>query len=148
MSEEINDVVRAKRFELMDDEGQVRAFLDTGPADEALLTFYESDGEAFRVSLGINQEGTAQLNLFDNQKTSRVQVATQAAGKLTLVTLSDEFGMGRVQLSLFSDGRTGLAVSDQWGVTRATFQVTEDGQPGLYFHDEDGNLIEGGSDSP
>ena len=80
MSEDINDVVRAKRFELVDDAGQVRSVLSSGPEGRVVLTFMGAENPAIRAALGIGSDGGAFLNLFDDQERVRVNLSVNARG--------------------------------------------------------------------
>lgn len=52
-----SDIVRAQRFEIVDDQGRVRAAIGPGPNGEAGAQIYGSDG-AIRVELSVDDDST------------------------------------------------------------------------------------------
>jgi len=104
--------VRAQRFVLVDDNGKVRAKLETSP-DGPALWLYDEKGKP-RVVLTALKEGSV-LNLYD------------------------EKGEPRAGLGL-TEGRPGLSLYDETGKTRAALDLTEDG-PSLHLWDKDGKVL-------
>jgi hypothetical protein len=143
VSEEVNDVIRAKRFELVNDEGQVRAVLAARPEGNVGLWFVGASSTTIRASLGISSDDVALLNLFDEQQRLRANVVVDASGAHSIMSLRDEVGRAIVQLSHTKDHGAGVIVSNQWGHRRVAVQVNEGGHPSLLFFDEDGNVIGG-----
>jgi hypothetical protein len=86
----VQEVVRAKRFEVVDDQGRSRALLSVLPDGSPGLTLYDGAGKQ-RAGLGLLPDGTPRLALHD------------AAGKQ------------RAGLTVLPDGSPGLALFDAAG---------------------------------
>jgi len=91
MAHETADVVRARRFELVDSSGQIRAELaapgiggQQGPA----LTLFHSRGPVFtRIVLGLDDDGAPMLELFDGEGQPRATVRLGKDGSAQLALL-------------------------------------------------------------
>ena len=86
----VDKVVRAERFELIDQDGRVRAVLaledDTeGPS----LTFLDSNGTA-RVLVGISWNEMPQIQLAAPDGTARVALVARPEGEGMVVLVDDE----------------------------------------------------------
>lgn len=103
-----SEIVRAKRFELVDDTGKVRAVLGLLESWDPNLCLFDKDGNT-RLQLGISGDGLSGLALFD------------AAGKLC------------VSLDSYPDGASMLQFSDSSGEVRATLTMTSAGDSILAF---------------
>jgi hypothetical protein len=84
---DVPGVVRAKRFEIVDDHGKTRG--------------------TFKVT----QDGMARLELFDANRATRAIVAAPPHG--AIVALFDENRVTRASLGVLPDGSTSLALSDE-----------------------------------
>jgi hypothetical protein len=60
IAQEIPEVVRAKRFELLDDNGAVRCQINVEPSGEVVLRLRDQQG-TIRVKLGASQESSGLL---------------------------------------------------------------------------------------
>jgi hypothetical protein len=89
------DVVRAKRFELVDDDGRVRAalFVEGGPR----LMMYDLAGK-HRVALALHGEEAPGLELFTAEGSHALQVRHMNGAPL--VSLHDTGGNDRLRLTL------------------------------------------------
>ncbi len=143
MSEEIRDVVRAKRFELVNDEGKKRPALFSRRDGAVGLSLVAADGDTQRASLGITSAGTATLKLYDEREILRAAMQAAPAGAQAHFSLADAVGRARVQILLYEDGSAGVSISDWWGNRRAALNVSPEGEPVLGFFDEDGRPIGG-----
>src|SRR5690349_5849957 len=78
------DAVRAKRFELVDDEGLVRAVLGTQPGNGAPgFLISDASGRA-RLALHVSAEGAPAVDLLDAGGAPRVHVAVGPEGAPTV----------------------------------------------------------------
>ena len=89
-------VVKARAFELVDDEGNVRARLGLGNDDSPFLSLHDPDGRV-RARFGLDTSGAAGL------------------------AIGDEEGKVRATLGLATDGSSSLALGDKNGKIRAKF---------------------------
>ena len=111
---EVQDVVRANSFEVVDADGTVLAKLGPGEKGSSGLALCDASGK-LRAAIGITADGTNGLAVYD-------------AG-----------GTGRIVLSILSNGSTGLAVFDASENVRAAFGTLPDGSPKLQLIDAGGN---------
>ena len=142
MTENVPRVLRAKQFELVDDRGFVRAMLYSGPEDTAALEFFE-DGQTPRVSVGVQQNGTAVLSLRDNDGNIRARLATEWQGEPTVFTLRDAPDKIRAQIVLDQNGGVGVSLSDQSGKKSISLETHADGTSYIALYDENGNPVSG-----
>lgn len=111
------NAVRARYFELVDDEGRARARMDTrGDADSVGLEFYERDGTV-RLALGINLEGTTVIDLKDEAGLTPARLGVESAGTPAVFSLRNAAGRLVAQIALHDEGSTGLSLGDEWGNT-------------------------------
>ena len=120
---DIAKVIRASRFEVVDDQGRPRA------------------------GLIVLKDGP-RLDMFDEKGTSRAMLITTETG--AGLTLFDEKGIGRAMLST-SNGGPGLVLFDEKGKVRAGLGVNETTTPdgkvtkypesSLLLFGPDGNII-------
>ena len=156
----VQEVVRAKRFELVDDDGAVRGEMSVG-SDGPILALlnrngmeqwgasvsdrgsdlYLSDraGES-RLSVSVNADGTPDLVMYDQNRKLSLLVYLDDDGTPNL-TMSDQNGNSRLSVSLYDDGTPNLTMSDQNGVLRLAVWVYGSGTPSVDLWDENGNAI-------
>ena len=131
------EVVRAKRFELVNEEGEIRAILGTGPDDTVGITLL-GQGESDRLSLGTHSDGSSTIALQDEEGRERVKLSAGVSGPV--VNIKDENGNPRVQLQVRKNGSSELILLDQNQTTR--FIVTQvggaGGDPLIALSDEKG----------
>jgi hypothetical protein len=137
------EVVRAKRFEVVDDEGEVRITLDAGPGDEAAVMAVQDRQGNNRAGFGILEDGSVALVLKDAEGNRRASlgIGEEAGDKPPRLTIADSLGRARVEIAVMDNGNVQIALADKWGQKRALLGVTEDVALGLY--DADGNLVNG-----
>jgi hypothetical protein len=63
MAEQVAEVIRAKRFELVDSDGSVRATLALHEGGTPGLGLFDNDGHE-RATLSLDQEGAPRLTLW------------------------------------------------------------------------------------
>ena len=112
----VAEVVRARRFEMVDAAGKARAVLSVLPDGRTGLLLVDAGGKG-RVILRLHSDGTPVLALYD------------AAGK------------ERASLSLLPDGSPALGFHDAAGKTRAALSVRPDGTSTLVLADAAGKVI-------
>jgi hypothetical protein len=110
------EVVRAQRFELVNQNGERRAAFGVGLEGEPALALYAKSG-AVRVELSLQPDGRSTLLFFDRDK------QTLRAG-----------------LTVLPNGSPSLELSDKEGTLRTMFGLGGDGVPILGGFDEQGNL--------
>lgn len=122
----MDEVVRTKRVEIVDDEGVTRASL--GVSD-----------------FGGTEGGLVQLNLNDSRGIPRVSILVdeEEDAATPAIALTDSSGKLRGSISLVPDDENAFfALRDQEGRTRMTVRLLETGDPVIDFRDEEGNLTE------
>ena len=118
----VQEVVRAKRFEVVDGKGRVRIELSMG-ADGRLPGLRIRDAEDKpRAALGLALDGLSSLILCDKAGKPRAALSVPPDGSPLLV-LADEKGKTRAALSLNSEGCSGLSL---WGTSGVTLRDAED----------------------
>jgi len=159
------EIFRAKRFELVDSKGKVRAVFEMTPADEPRLALVDRAGTV-QAMLSIEPvvgdlDGIPTLRLFDKAGKKRTDIKLNRDGDPLIVLrntngghvaslsgvpmadggtewlLSDAEGHVSVNLSINHAGAN-LIFIDKNSKTRARFGLKPDGSPGLVFSDETG----------
>jgi hypothetical protein len=111
--------VKARRFELVDDEGHVRVALWCGADNQQPGVYlYDRNGGA-RASLQMRPEGNPAIVLFTPG------------------------GRNRLQLDLLPDGSPFLSMFDGAGTLRFSVSLHQDGRPELVLLDERANPLAG-----
>ncbi len=146
------EVLRAKRLEIVDDEGEIRISLETHPKGAGGLTVFDASGRR-RAALeaGEAQEQGSGLSLFDTNGRARAVVyAHNDPKKGTAVYLNDENETLRAILSLSEGGHAGLSVLAGEKDRKISVAVQPDGSASLSFTGEGpmiglGSFEEGGN---
>lgn len=167
--EEALQVVTAREFRVLDEEGKLRARLGWGNEGVPGLSFYDAAGEERVVlvagedhaALGFNDaagkpraslaggEFGFGLSLYDAAGRPRVWLALEKENPV--LALGDVLGKEVVLLSQGGpisaevmlqvvEGEPALILSDAVGKPRATLHLKPGGQPGLTLTDEAGNV--------
>ncbi len=136
MSEE---VIRAKRFEVADNEGNVRALTAAVDSGGVATNLFDSHGN-LRVSLGVNQADVPMFGLHDADETPRVAISCGIDGQS--VRLNDENGNPRALLSLITsrDSAPHVMLLDNEGNARVQLLLDQAGLATISFNDEDDEL--------
>jgi hypothetical protein len=142
---ELPPVIRAERFEVVAQDGKVRATLGIGSAAASGLVL--SDGLVLtdknghpRASLGLAADGAPGLILYDPGLRYRVALDVAPDGAPALALAGKE-GRTRAELILPSEGGPGLILYDSWLRPRATLDVSSDGVPALLLTGKDGTVV-------
>ena len=91
-SEPVPDILRVRAFELVDEEGQVRAQFSVEESGEVVFRLRDEHG-VIRVKLGASQEGSG-LVLINDQTEPGVQILARPGE--TVLTLSEQGGEKQV----------------------------------------------------
>jgi hypothetical protein len=126
------DIVNAKQFNLLDDNGKTRAVLVVDE-DGPLLSLNDENGKPHAI-LNANKDGSA-LDLFDKNGKLRVILAVDVNG--STLFLADENKKLRASLAEDVDGPR-LCLRDENGKLRVALTATVDG-PMLDLSDKNGN---------
>lgn len=135
----VPDVVRAKRFELVDDTGKMRALLAMHPDGSPGLWLLDTAGKA-RGGLFVATDGRPTLSLYDaaGEPLAMLGVLPDGSWGLWLV---DATGTPRAALGVRPNGTSGLALSDAAGEARALLATSADGSPDLQLRDAAGQVL-------
>lgn len=128
------DVVRAKKFELVDDYGNTYATLEQDQnTGSAALVFYDDD-QVPRVVIGMNESRTGYVNLRDASGKGGIRVAVEENGT-AVIRLRDSQDKERYNLAysppgasdLAPDGALNASFLDENGRTRVQLGITSPG---------------------
>jgi len=122
-SSPVQDVVRAKAFEVVDANGKLTAKLGTLPDGSAGLVLHDASGER-RALLSTDTDSAPGLYLYDASGNRRALLTTRSDGSPGLY-LWDDIGNVRTVLGTFADGSSGLALCEASGIIRAMLCTTE-----------------------
>ncbi len=137
------NVVRARRFELVDEEDRVRAQLIPGANDAVELSFVEG-GDTVRLSLGLNLEGTAVVDLRDESGSTRARLAVESSGTPTIFSIRDATNRIRAQIAMHEDAEgISLFLGDWTGDPRVHIAAFTNGFAEIALVDKDGNTVSG-----
>jgi len=108
----VQEVVRAKRFELVDAKGAVRGVISMGEdARSPGVAFLDAKGKR-RAELTTKSDGSSLLALHDKSGWVRLTL-TQLTEGTAFLTLHDEENRIRVLLEVASDGNPTLVMLDK-----------------------------------
>ena len=133
------EAIRAKSFEVVDDEGNVRARTTTMSSGGVATNLFDSKGNP-RVSLGVNQADVPTFGLYDADGTVRVEIGSGVDGQI--VRLNDEDGNPRAMMALLTEEGSVPAMTfvDKEGNPRVQLQLTQTGLAAIGFNDESGEV--------
>ena len=132
------EVLRAKRLEIVDDEGRIRASLGTREEGIGGLAVFDASGRR-RIALEageVDGQGSGLSLLDTNGKTRAVVYAHNDPKKGTAVYLGGEDGTARATLALDESGQAFLSVSAGEKNRQITVAVDSDGGARLTFTGE------------
>lgn len=132
------NVVRAKEFVVVDEQGKMRAGLGISSDGKPKLHFYDSEGKT-RIGLGVSRSGAPALAMIDAQERVRFGFLVQPGG-IPALTMADSQGRTRVGLVLHSNGSPGLVMTDYQEKQRIGLGVDR-GTPLMQFNDAQGKTI-------
>jgi len=129
----VAEVIKAKRFEVVDKDGKRRAELSL-IVGEPFLRLNDKRGQ-YRVELGVVSGGY--IGLVDQNSMIRVGLGLGKDGEPGL-SLYDKNGKGRAALRLNENGEPGLRLNDKNGKSRALLGLLKNGEPYLALYDKNG----------
>lgn len=115
------DVVRARTFELIDQNGNVRMNLEMmpyGDAEQPLITMYDEGGQ-IRGMVGLQQDGSPEIDLTGSDG-SHVRLSSRPDGSNSL-DFYDHNRTIRARLAVQHHGPSGLALYESSGQLLHTF---------------------------
>jgi hypothetical protein len=135
------DVVAAKQFALVDNEGKIRATLNMTDTGDSVLKIKSKDSEA-KVTLGVSFEGKPFFFISDKEGQPRIGMG-QLIDESPSLTFFGKGGQGRIGISLLNEDDMPLLslVSDR-GIARAKLGLNPSGDPFLIFLDENEREIQ------
>ena len=120
-SDEIKEVVRAESFELVDQEGRVRAVWSVVDGTRPSLAMLDKQGD-FRAWLLLSEDGSPNLVLKDNPRgvlmdgEGQIRSVNRLHGGSPVFTMHDGEGQIRWVVRLSGDGTPSLETYDAEGV--------------------------------
>lgn len=139
-SHPVQETVRARLFELVDEEGNVRAELGIEPDGFPGLNLIDKDGVG-RIGLTLIG-GSPGLLLLDGNGMPRTLLRVGGPDETSSLALMGEDAKPRATLSVERDGSSFLTLADPGGMRRVSLTAFgEDGASALILHDRDGNEI-------
>ncbi len=123
-SVKVEDVVKAKTLEIVDNTGATRVLLTTLDSGQPSLTFVDKDGN-FRAWLFLGDNGSPNLVLADNPR----------------FALMDEAGGIRSVQRLDDAGTPVLSMMDGSGRVRSMLGLAADGSPVFELYDASGKPV-------
>ncbi|HEV7499491.1 MAG TPA: hypothetical protein VGQ33_05775 [Vicinamibacteria bacterium] len=134
----ILDTVRARRFELVDARGEVRAVLGT-QADNGAPGFLISDREGRpRMALHVSPDDTPAFDLLDATGAPRVHVALGDDGAPVVTLFGSTENPAQALLTVTGEGAAHLRLTQADGRTRLFCSLQADGTPYLSLMDAEG----------
>ena len=153
-----DQVVRARKFELVDREGRVRGVLgDLGfgsvgmslrdgegilrvglsvvPDGRAVVSFFHKDGKP-RAALGVGPNGSPAMLLTRGDGKRQIELAYAADGGARLRMVATK-GQAGAALGMFPDGSPYLVLQGT-KKDRAILEVFGESDPGLFLYDKEG----------
>jgi len=155
-------VIRAQRFEIVDDAGQTRVIIGIAKDENPAWAFYDANGIK-RAKLTLVKDGEIELELCDEGGTPQAKVAFQPEGlalekyragrettraKLGPIrdggftfSIHDEQGNPRTLIGISEDGTSYQALHDAKGRPRAVLALNEQGNPGVAMFDKKDGIV-------
>jgi|GEM_PF-1516304 len=129
----IPEVLRASRFELVDQDGGLRASLRLSDTGEPLLFMYGNDGKV-HLSLSL-LDGEPGIDLYDNNSVNRLSMYAETAGAM----MQFRSNLKHPQLSIDCRDQTGpiLSISDPKAHERIKLLYDVEDGAALQFVDSD-----------
>jgi hypothetical protein len=109
-----DDVIRAKRFELLDDQGRTRAWLKTGGKESAPYFALADEKGLERIGLLLDEHGLPCIRLLHESGQAYAGIRIDADG-YTLLTISRPDGTVAIQVVLGVGNETTVKVLDASG---------------------------------
>jgi hypothetical protein len=134
----VQDSVRARRFELVDDRGTVRAVLGTQNESGAPGFLVSDSAGRPRLALHVSPDDVPAFDLLDASGTPRVHVALDGEGAPVATLFGPSDRPAQALLGVTSDGSAHLRLVQPSGRTRLFLSLQPDGTPYLSLMDGEG----------
>jgi hypothetical protein len=132
----VQEVVRAKEFALIDDEGRTRAQLGRNSNGCFGAWVFDAAGEG-RLSLTVGPDGYPAMLLYDAAGKAQVRLGANPDGSSYLSVLHAA-GKAQARMAVLPDGTPYLALADAAGRIRADLSLLPDGSPHFLLLDAAG----------
>lgn len=129
------------RFVLIDDEGILRATLETTRDGLARLAVVGPNSQSPRVSVAVDREAGSRVLLLDEAGATRISSEVRADGVSQVIVLGANTESPSTAISVQPSGATGLDLRDRQGRLRASLSLGSDGTPILALLDGEGNVV-------
>ncbi|MCC6673202.1 MAG: hypothetical protein IT458_19205 [Planctomycetes bacterium] len=123
---DVQDVIRSRRFELLDGDGKVRARLGPGERGETELVVLDPTGRV-RTRMGLNAQQESVLSLHDAEGKTRLALVIDE-GSSTQLLLLDPGQKPRLHLAVSQRGAPGILFVHSDGTMPAGLGVHADGR--------------------
>ncbi|HZO80230.1 MAG TPA: hypothetical protein VFB33_00925 [Candidatus Binataceae bacterium] len=130
--------ITARRFEVMDEQGNARARLFVSPDGLAQLAMYDQQGIE-RAALAVSREGTTLLQMSGDDGKPRLAANVVMRGGPAAFTLFNPDGSDAAAITMSKDERA-LLLADGSGKARVRLDL-EAGAAALTFYDKDGKPL-------
>ena len=141
-SDGVQEVVRAKRFELVDDDGAVRGEMEIDASGSPILSLLNSNGVTQWVAT-VSNDGTPSLEFSDREGRTRLSVYVlsgyQGGDDTPTLRMYDQNGNSKMSVSVDRDA-SGLRMYDQNMNIRLFLSASDDGPPMLAMSDQNGKV--------
>jgi hypothetical protein len=140
-SQQLLTSISAKQFEVMDDQGNMRAKLNVSGEGMAHLGLYDQDGVE-RAALVVTKEGTSMLALSGDDGKPRLTVNVATHDGPAAVALLNPDSTATAELIVNKDQRA-MVLADRKGNARVRLQTDlgANGESALTIYDSNGKLL-------
>ena len=133
-SQQVPSVVKAQRFDLVDQSGNTRISMSVDPATGAAgISFFDGLNTLPRILIGTLPDNSAEISLRDKNGDKRAELSLR--GTTVRLSLLDVALKGGVILGSTAD-RTALLFNDDTSRHRAAFGLTPAHEPNLMMYDQ------------
>lgn len=145
MSEEAEKVIRAdaviaKRFDLVDKEGETRLTMGTTPDKDVGVNFFDAQGTP-RIVFAVQEDGNATISLVDHERKERIRISSGAFGNAVTMFDRTEHTRLLLQLDNEADGAEIHMVDESGKPQIVMSQIGQDAEkpaPAMVFKDSEG----------
>ena len=138
-SEDVQEVVRARRLEIVNSAGTVQAAIYTEENGNVAMQMRDVDGRP-RVDIIAGAQGMTFITLHDGKGYERLIASVMADGNVA-ISLQDEVGDPRLFLSSHSQGDTQAVLSNDKGQPKAAARLMQDGTVQAFVVDSEGTPL-------
>lgn len=141
--DEIKDIVKAKEFQLVDDEGNTKVTIGLDDNGNSSMKFMDKN-QKVRVSVGSSQNGPASISLSDSDGETRI-LSMVAENGSSYLFMYDRQGVTRVQVETGSKDITTVILGgkDKKPLIKASLESQEGNyeKGSLSLYDSMGKLL-------